>query len=255
VPLTEKNPIAAVQTNALATATLAMTAAEFHVSDFVMVSTDKAVDPRSILGASKRVAELALMRWRNPCTTMKSIRLGNVIGSQGSVILAFQQQIAEGGPVTVTHLDANRYFLPMEEAVELILATLGFDGEAKILIPDLGEPVQIVELARRMIQESRLKPEGGIPILLTGLRPGDKISESFVAESETLKPTYDPRLFAINSPEIPRDEFDSLVRELGENAKRRDLPAVVESLCRLVPEYQPSETILHLMCHSSAIEK
>lgn len=253
VPLMEANPIAAVQTNALGTNTLAKTAAAFGVPKLVMVSTDKAVNPRSIMGASKRVAELALRRWTTEHSYMRSIRLGNVLGSQGSVVPIFERQIAQGGPVTVTHPDASRYFLTMEKAVELIFAALSIEGEANVLIPELEEPMRIIDLAQKVIKESGLEPETEIPITLIGLRPGDKMSESFVGEFESIEETSNPRLFAANSVEITAEEFDSVMVELTDGTNRRDLARVIESLYRLVPEYQPSETIRRLQGESSAI--
>ena len=252
VPLMEKNPVAAVQANALGTNMLAKTAATLGVAKLVMVSTDKAANPRSIMGASKRVAELALIRWTTEQSWMRSIRLGNVLGSHGSVIPTFERQIRLGGPVTVTHPDASRYFLSMENAVELILAALAIEGEGKILIPDLGQPVRIIDLARKLIKESGFQPDSDIRIVLIGLRPGDKLSEDLISERESVEGTNDPRLFAAKSSEIPPDEFDSRMEDLTENANRRDLSLVIESLCKLVPQYQPSESLLRLLSGYSA---
>jgi FlaA1/EpsC-like NDP-sugar epimerase len=254
VPLMEENPIAAVQINALGTNTLARTAAAFGLGKFIMVSTDKAVNPRSIMGASKRVAELALLRWSSERSRMRSIRLGNVLGSQGSVVPIFERQVAVGGPVTVTHPEASRYFLTMEDAVELILAALKIEGEEGVLYPDLGEPMKIIDLAHKVIKEAGFHPESEIPITLIGLRPGDKMSESFVAARESVTHTTDAKLFGIKTPEIFPDEFDSRMEELAENVNRRDLPLILSSLCKIVPEYQPSESLLRLVGGSSAIQ-
>jgi FlaA1/EpsC-like NDP-sugar epimerase len=254
VPLMEENPIAAVQANALATYTLAKTAATFGVGKLVMVSTDKAANPRSIMGASKRVAELALIRWTSEHSCMRSIRLGNVLGSHGSVVPTFERQIIRGGPITVTHPEASRYFLSMEKAVELILATLIAGGNGNILIPELGQPVRIIDLAHRLIKESGFRPEGEIPIALIGLRPGDKLSENLLAEHESVEGTNDPRLFAAKSPEIPPDEFDSRMEDLTERVNRRDLALVIESLSQLVPQYQPSDLLLRSLSDSTALK-
>lgn len=253
VPLMELNPIATVQTNALGTNNLAKTAAEFGVPQLLMVSTDKAVSPRSIMGASKRVAELALCRWTTGRSCMSSLRLGNVLRSQGSVVPTFERQIAEGRPVTVTHPDASRYFLTMEEAVELILAALSIEGKARVIIPQLNEPIRIIDLAHKVIRESGFEPETEIPITLIGLRPGDKMSENLFGELESIEETGDPRLFAVNSSEFRTEEFDSLMAELTDSANRRDLSRIIASLCKLVPEYKPGETILRLLGDSSAI--
>lgn len=253
VPLMELNPIAAVQTNTLGTNNLAKTAAEFGVSKLVMVSTDKAVNPRSIMGASKRFAELALRRWTTERSCMRSIRLGNVLRSQGSVVTTFERQITLGGPVTVTHPDASRYFLTMEEAVELILSALNVDGQGRVLIPELGQPVKIIDLAHKVIKESGFIPETEIPIALIGLRPGDKLSENFVADNESVEQTGDPRLFAVTSLEISPDEFDLRIRELEVSVNRRDVAQTLETLRKIVPEYDPSEMILRLIRDSASI--
>jgi FlaA1/EpsC-like NDP-sugar epimerase len=244
VPLMERNPLAAIKTNAIGTNVLAKTAAEFGVPDLVMISTDKAVSPRSIMGASKRVAELALIRWTNGRSWMRSIRLGNVLGSQGSVVRTFEQQISAGGPVTVTHPDASRYFLDMNRAVELILAVLNVDGKGHIFLSDLGEPVRILELAHRTIREAGFQLEPEIPIAWIGLRPGDKLSETFVAECESVSPTADSRLFAVRTPAIPTCEFDYLMKNVDEAITRRDASTAIEFLCKLVPEYQPDMALL-----------
>lgn len=254
VPLMELNPIAAVRTNALGTNTLAKVAAMFGTPNFVMVSTDKAVNPRSIMGASKRVGELALVRWANEQSRMRSIRLGNVLSSQGSVVPTFERQIAEGGPVTVTHPDASRYFLTMEKAVDLILASLSIEGKASVLIPELEGPMKIIDLAHKVIKASGFEPETEIPITLIGLRPGDKMSENFVAERESIEATSDPKLFAVNSPQIPSQRFDALMGELTDSSNQRDLARVLESLCQIAPEYQPGEALHRRLKVSSPMQ-
>ena len=175
-----------------------------------MVSTDKAIRPRSVMGASKRVAELTLARWTSKESQMNSIRLGNVYGTEGSVIKLFAQQILAGGPVTVTHADATRYFLTLEEAVDLILLASEL-AAARILIPDLGEPVRILDLAHNMIEEASFAVVKGIPITFIGLRPGDKMTEDLVSASEFVEPTDDPRLSNVKSTEMHPDRFDALM--------------------------------------------
>ncbi len=244
VPLMERNPIAAVQNNAIGTNLLAQTAQRYEVATFVMVSTDKAVNPRSVMGASKRVAELALLRWSSPRSPMRAVRLGNVYGSQGSVVPAFLQQISTAGPVTVTHPGVNRYFLSMDEAVELVLLAARLAGGGGIFISDLGEPVRILDLARQLIQEAGYQPGNEIPIVMTGLRPGDKMAEQFVSDRESVDPTDNGRLRLIKTPQPSHQEFDTAMAALKESAARRDVPAVLEQLCRLVPEYRPSEVVL-----------
>lgn len=244
VPLMESNPIAAVRNNAIGTNLLAQIAQRYEVATFVMVSTDKAVNPRSVMGASKRVAELALLRWSSPRSPMSAVRLGNVYGSQGSVVPAFLQQISTAGPVTVTHPGVNRYFLSMEEAVELVLLAARLAGGGGIFISDLGEPVRILDLARQLIQEAGYQPGHEIPIVMTGLRPGDKMAEQFVSDSESLDPADHGRLRLLKTPQPSHQEFDTAMAALQESAARRDVAGVLELLCRLVPEYRPSEVVL-----------
>ena len=254
VPLMERNPIAAVRTNALGTNTLARAAERFGVERLVMVSTDKAVNPRSVMGASKRVAEFALLRWTSTKSHMRAVRLGNVLGSQGSVVPTFERQISAGGPVTVTHPDVSRYFLTMNNAVDLILAALSLEGEAQIFIPDIGEPVRIMDLAKQVIEEAGFCSESEIPIVVTDLRPGDKMSEDFLGDNESASQTNDHRLFAVNTPAIPREEFDSLMEGLAGAVDRRNLHTIIESLRKLVPEFRPSESILQLLSDPSALQ-
>ncbi|MGB6199223.1 MAG: polysaccharide biosynthesis protein, partial [Candidatus Acidiferrales bacterium] len=201
VPLMENNPIAAVQNNSLGTNLLAQTARAHGVATLVMISTDKAVNPRSVMGASKRVAELALLRWDSPRTSMKAVRLGNVFGSQGSVVPTFHRQISAGGPVTVSHPDVCRYFLSMSDAVELLILAASSRGHGVIFISDPGEPVRILDLARQMIKEACPRPEEEIPIVFTGLRPGDKMTEEFFSASESVAATDNERLRQIGTPD------------------------------------------------------
>jgi len=244
VPLMESNPIQAVQNNSLGTYFLAQMARMHDVARFVMVSTDKAVNPHSVMGASKRLAELALLRWVSPLSLMRAMRLGNVLGSQGSVVPLFLEQISVGGPVTVTHPKVNRYFTSLDEAVELVLLASSLHGESGIFIPDPGEPVRILELAERIIQAAGFEHGPEMPIVLTGLRPGDKMSEEFVSENEKVDSTGTAKLRLIKTPQAAPEEFDSRMKDLEEKVGRRDLAGVLESLCRLVPEYCPSELVL-----------
>ena len=244
VPLMERNPIPAVQNNAIGTNLLAQAAQRYEVGTFVMVSTDKAVNPHSVMGASKRVAELALLRWSSSRSPMRAVRLGNVYGSQGSVVPAFLQQISTAGPVTVTDPGVKRYFLSMDEAVELVLLGARLAGGGGIFISDLGEPVRILDLARQLIQKAGLQPESDIPIVMTGLRPGDKMAEQIVSHRESVDPADTGTLRLIKTPQPSPEQFDSAIAAMKESAARRDVAGVLEQLCRLVPEYRPSEVVL-----------
>ena len=155
VPLTEQNPIAVIRNNILGTWTLATTAAKYRARRLTMISTDKAANPRSIMGAAKRVAEQILTHLDTPATRMRSIRLGNVLGSTGSVVPLFQRQIQSGGPVTVTHPEARRYFISLEEATGLILAAAALDDSATLFVPDLPAPIKILDLAKKLIAEAQ----------------------------------------------------------------------------------------------------
>jgi FlaA1/EpsC-like NDP-sugar epimerase len=244
VPLMERNPIAAVRNNAIGTNLLAHSAQRYGVATFVMLSTDKAVNPHSVMGASKRVAELALLRWSSSRSPMRAVRLGNVYGSQGSVVPAFLQQISAAGPVTVAHPGVNRYFLSMDEAVELVLSAARLAGGGGIFVSDLGEPVRILELAQQLIKEAGLQPGDEIPIVMTGLRPGDKMAEQIVSDRESVDLVDGGKLRLIKTPQPSAEEFDLAMAAMKEGADRRDVASVLEQLCRLVPEYRPSEVVL-----------
>ena len=252
VPLMESNPIAVVRNNAIGTWELAKTAARFGAERLLMISTDKAVNPRSVMGASKRVAELTLLRLSNVKTRMNALRLGNVLGSHGSVGPLFQQQIKQGGPVTVTHPDARRFFLTLGETVELILAAAALDDSGSIFIPKMNEPVRIVDLAKQMIQEAGLQTPRDIEIVFTGLRPGDKLQEELVSAQESLEPTSDERLHRVKGLQMNGEELDASLGRMSESIGERNLVALLGELGRLVPEYQPSETLLGLLNPSLA---
>jgi FlaA1/EpsC-like NDP-sugar epimerase len=243
VPLMESNPIAAVRNNAIGTARLARAAVEHEASKLIMISTDKAVNPCSFMGASKRVAELSLERWRGIGCEMKAVRLGNVLGSPGSVVPLFLEQISRGGPVTVADADVSRYFLTLSEAVDLLLAAAELDDPNCIFVPELGEPIKILELARELIRRAGREPEKDIPIVFTGLRPGDKLSEELTSASETLEPTADGRLRAVSSPATLPAEFDAAIAQLAVDVVAHDIASLLKTLCRLVPEFAPSEAV------------
>jgi FlaA1/EpsC-like NDP-sugar epimerase len=252
VPLMESNPIAVVRNNAVGTWELAKTAARFGAERLLMISTDKAVNPRSIMGVSKRIAELALLRLSDTTTKMNAVRLGNVLGSQGSVGPLFRQQIQRGGPVTVTHPEATRYFLMLSETVELIMAAAAVDDSGSIFIPKMCEPVKILDFAARMIREAGPETPRDIEIVLTGLRPGDKLEEELVYADEALQPSSDERLYRAVGPRCDPQTLDASMQNILESVRERNLSALVGALCQLVPEYQPSETLLALLNPSLA---
>jgi FlaA1/EpsC-like NDP-sugar epimerase len=241
VPLMERQPGEALKNNTLATAGLARLAAEHGVGHFVLISTDKAINPTSVMGCSKRLAEKTLQaRQRAPGnrTAFLAVRFGNVLGSSGSVIPTFKRQIAQGGPVTVTHADMTRYFMTIPEAVGLVLqtATLGQGGE--IFILDMGQPVKIFDMARQMIELSGYKPGVDIEIKITGLRPGEKLFEELRHTGETHEPTEHPRIFRLRN-ELAAEDAEPWLAELRAAAATSHPPAIKQLLQRLVPEYTP----------------
>ena len=243
VPLMETNPFAAVRNNALGTASLARICRARGVPTLVLVSTDKAVNPISIMGASKRIAELALLHSNSPRSRMTAIRLGNVFGSQGSVVPAFAAQIHRGGPVMVTHPDVSRYFFTIAEAVELILLAPEVGEVGGILVPRLSAAVKILQIAREMIDEAQSESDGDVSIIFTGLRPGDKMVEEFLYEDEFAEPSSDPRLFHAKTQRIPANGFDRHIEDLVKQVEERDLTSMIETVCKIVPAYRPTELL------------
>jgi FlaA1/EpsC-like NDP-sugar epimerase len=257
VPLMESNPLAVVRNNALGTWELAKTAVRFGAERLLLISTDKAVNPRSIMGASKRVAEMVLLRLSNSnsgtvSTKMNAVRLGNVLGSQGSVGPLFRQQIQRGGPLTVTHPEATRYFLMLSETVELIMAAAAIEDSGSIFIPKMCEPVKIMDFAASMLREAGLETPRDIEIVVTGLRPGDKLVEELVSAHEVLQPSRDERLYRAVGPPWDAQTLDAALQNISESIKERNLAALIGVLTKLVPEYQPSETLLALLNPSLA---
>jgi FlaA1/EpsC-like NDP-sugar epimerase len=242
VPLMECNPFSALHTNAVGTWRLANAAARAGVQHFLLISTDKAVKPASIMGATKRVAELALARPGDSAMRLQSLRLGNVLGSHGSVLPLFSRQIARGGPVTVTHAEAERYFFSLNETVQLILdATAEGPGA---FIPQLPPPTNIRNLAEQLIRDQRGSAHTPIAIQITQMRPGDKLREEFLNAEEISEPTQSPQLLRVNSAAPEDREFPAAMARLEAFVQQRNLRAALEVLCALVPEYRPSTTIL-----------
>jgi len=241
VPLMERQPGEALKNNTLATANLTRLASEYGVDRFVFISTDKAVNPTSVMGCSKRLAEKALQaQQRAPGnhSTFMAVRFGNVLGSSGSVIPTFRRQIAQGGPVTVTHPEMTRYFMTIPEAVGLVLqtATLGHGGE--IFVLDMNAPVKIIDMARQMIELSGYKPDVDIEIKITGLRPGEKLYEELRHSEECHAPTEHERIFKLKNESVPED-VSSWLQELRTVATTGDQKTIKQAMKRLVPEYTP----------------
>jgi FlaA1/EpsC-like NDP-sugar epimerase len=250
VPLMERNPFAAVATNALGTYTLAQTALAHRAEHLILVSTDKAVAPHSLMGASKRIAELVLLALATPATRMTAVRLGNVLGSHGSVVPLFLDQIAHGGPITVTHPEARRYLIPIGLAIAALLAALEAPPllPGAIFIPDLGTSIRILDLARHLI--ARQATTTPIEIHFTGLRPGDKLEESLLSPKESWlqdswplepdQPGPTTHLRPITSPAPALVELQTALAAVAYSVHHRNLPRLLETILQLVPEYSPS---------------
>jgi FlaA1/EpsC-like NDP-sugar epimerase len=241
VPLLERNPIAAVRNNAIGTWVLAQAAVRHGASKLVLISTDKAVNPHSVMGASKRIAELAVVALSSTACRMNAIRLGNVIGSGGSVVPVFQEQIAQRRPVTVTHPDVSRWFLPLRQAVEAILACGVAACEGSILLPELGEPVRIAELAAFLIRTAGCAKE--IPIRFTGLRPGDKLTEEATFQTERQDGFVEGPLEVIQTIRLGPAELTEVVEQFSHCIASRDSSGLVRALSCVVPEYVPSAQV------------
>ena len=241
VPLMELNPTEAITNNVRGTQNLLNAALAANVDHFVMISTDKAVKPTSIMGASKRTAELLVHQAaKKSGKPYVAVRFGNVLGSRGSVVLTFKQQIAAGGPVTVTHPDIRRYFMTIPEAVQLVLqaAALGSGGEVFVL--DMGDPIKIVDLARDLIKLSGFEVGRDIEIEYIGLRPGDKLFEELFIPGEEYKRTAHQKIFiAQNASHFVPDDLDYAIDALLAAADRNDPAAIIVGLKNLVPAFEP----------------
>ncbi|HLI31455.1 MAG TPA: nucleoside-diphosphate sugar epimerase/dehydratase [Solirubrobacteraceae bacterium] len=268
VGLMEGNPDQAIANNALATGFIAECAGRFGARCFVLVSTDKAVAPATVMGASKMLAELALdlASARHPRTTYKAVRFGNVLGSSGSVVPIFSRQIARGGPVTVTDLRMRRYFMTIPEAVQLIIRAGSLDptpGEeaapalgraAQVLVLDMGEPVRIIELARTMIELSGLEPEKDIEIEVVGRRPGEKLDEQLFNSYEHAQPTPAERLLLARRRPFPAARVEAWLAEIEALAGAGDQAALCNRLFELVRECDELAGAIHLDSLEAPIE-
>lgn len=240
VPLIEENPHEAIFVNVLGTKNVALLSKKYHVNRFVMVSTDKAVNPTNVMGASKRTAELFVQSLQNSegnTTKFITTRFGNVLGSNGSVIPHFKKQIEKGGPVTITHPDIIRYFMTIPEACELVLqaGTMGAGGE--IYVFDMGDPVRILDLAKRMIKLSGFTPDLDIKIKFIGLRPGEKLYEELLSNDATTVPTHHEKIMISKDPTIDFNEIEILFKQIIKSAVKRDKVQVVTLLKKIVPEF------------------
>ena len=241
VPLMEQNPAEAITNNIIGTRNLLHGAQQADVTHFVMISSDKAVNPTSVMGATKRAAELLVHRTAQQTgRPYVAVRFGNVLGSRGSVIHTFNQQIAAGGPITVTHPEIERFFMTIPEAVQLVLqaSVLGHGGEVFVL--DMGKPIKIVDLASDLIRLSGLEPGRDIEIAFTGLRPGEKLYEELFIEGEAYQRTTHSHIFtANNAAQLVPTHLDALIAQLEEAAQSDERERIMLALKSLVPEFSP----------------
>jgi FlaA1/EpsC-like NDP-sugar epimerase len=247
VPMMEAHLFEAIENNVIGTLNVALAAAENNVSEFVMISSDKAVRPSSVMGATKRIAELIVKSLHNGSTKFVSVRFGNVLGSNGSVVPVFKQQIAAGGPVTVTHPEMQRFFMTIPEASQLVLqaATMGKGGE--IFVLDMGAPVLIQDLARKLILLSGLQPDRDINIVFTGIRPGEKLYEELSSYEENTCPTHHEKIKVFMGPNIEWNQLQKRISTIRELCELRDAPGLLLVMKELILEYNPSLEMLKLM--------
>ncbi len=247
VPMVEANIVSGLANNVLGTQILAEIALSYNVKGFVLVSTDKAVRPTSVMGASKRLAELVIQDFasRSNTTIFSIVRFGNVIGSSGSVVPLFNEQISKGGPVTLTHKDIKRYFMTVEEAVRLVLTANSLAKGGEVFVLDMGKPVLIYDLAKQMIESRGLtvrdseNPSGEIEIKVTGLRPGEKLNEELFVTSEHQK-IFHNQIFQAKESRLTKQEIETAIHQLMQ-AKEHDSETLAKAVIyRWVDGYSPN---------------
>ena len=255
VKFMENHPDEAVKNNILGTQNLINAAIEHEVEAFILVSSDKAVNPTSVYGASKRVTEkLVQCKAKQNRTRFIAVRFGNVIGSRASVIPNFKRQIAKGGPVTVTHREATRYFMTIPEAVQLLIQAGAMGNDGEILMLDMGEPIKILDLAQDLIRLSGLEVDTDIKIEFTGLEPGEKLYEELLTPQEGVTATKHQRIFVAQLEQIAERQLLSQIEELSQLADALDSEGIVTKFQELVPTYQPNRAFLTENDEDSASE-
>ena len=246
VPLMERHVFAAVETNIFGTWNVARAAAEHGVDDFVMISTDKAVRPTSMMGATKRTAELLIRALQvEGATKFLAVRFGNVLESNGSVVPIFREQIAAGGPVTVTHPDMTRYFMTIPEAAQLVLQAFSIGKGGEVFVLEMGEPVRIADLAKNLILLSGLQPGREIEIQYTGLRPGEKMFEELNLQDEHLIPTSHAKIRSyVGNHDVDIKHIKAFLLRLKNISEEQDIANLVLLLKELIPDYNPGADLL-----------
>lgn len=246
VPLMEQSCFEAVSNNVFGTYNVATLARQFGCSALVMISSDKAVRPTSVMGVTKRIAELIILSLQYANTRYVAVRFGNVLGSSGSVVPTFEKQIAEGGPVTVTHPDARRYFMTIPEAVQLVLQASSMGSANEIFVLEMGDQIRITDLARNLIRLSGFEPDEDIPIIYTGLRPGEKLEEELMLDAEELKRTRHPKIRVLDGGPVSFEQVQVWLDELSALVEAKNVHGLVQLLRQIVPEYHPSPELLAL---------
>ncbi len=250
VPMVEENPHEAILVNIYGTRNLATLSNQYKVDRFVMVSTDKAVNPTNVMGASKRAAELfvqALQNVEDNTTKFITTRFGNVLGSNGSVIPHFKKQIENGGPITITHPDIVRYFMTIPEACELVLQAGAMGKGGEIFVFDMGEPVKIVNLARRMIKLSGFVPDTDIKIIFTGLRPGEKLFEELLSDDAKTLPTHHEKIMISKDPHMDFEQIELLTSRITKAVLNADKVEIVRLLKEIVPEFKSNNSVYEVL--------
>src|SRR5882724_13319659 len=247
VPMMERNCFQAITNNIFGTYNVALLSRQYRVEDFVLISSDKAVNPTNIMGVTKRVAELIMQGLQEDGTTrFMAVRFGNVLGSNGSALPLFEQQIAAGGPVTVTHPDARRYFMTIPEAVQLVLQASSMGQGGEIFVLDMGKPVRILDLVRNLIRLSGLEPDRDIKIDFVGLRPGEKMFEELKLEGEDIGPTAHEKIRLLTGSKVSFEQISGWLDELSMLVQAKNVHGLVTKLVTIVPEYWPSPEIISL---------
>ncbi len=248
VPMVEINPLEGIRNNTIATCNLAVLADKYKVERFVFISTDKAVRPTNVMGATKRAAEIFIQSLsKKTITNFMAVRFGNVVGSDGSVVPLFMKQIQKGGPVTVTHPEITRYFMSIREAVQLVLQAGTIGDNNRIFLLDMGEPVKIIDLARDLIILNGYKPDEEIKIEFTGLRPGEKLIEELLIKGENIEDTCHEKIKALKPLKIDENIIKETTSLLQDAILFYDTKKAIETLTFLVQDYTPSKEILSLI--------
>jgi len=246
VPLMETNPLEAVRVNVFGTCNLAEAASEAGTEKFIMISTDKAVNPTNVMGATKRLAEIYIQSLNfkpGNKTAFITTRFGNVLGSNGSVTRTFKKQIMAGGPVTVTHPEITRYFMTIPEACQLVFEAGAMGKGGEIFIFDMGKPVRILDMAKNIIRLSGYTPDREIKIVFTGLRPGEKLYEELLNDKERTLPTHHPKIMIAKVRDYPFDEVSNLIEGMAEPYRQGDNRAVVRLMKQIIPEYLSNNSV------------